>query len=132
MFVIKRANLFLSPLRALALATCAVVGASLAFAAADFPLGAYAIDEFAIVFADKGQFSVSKGENVMVEGEYTVKGDQLRLTDKRGPRACTGEGQEPGTYRWKYEGEVLTLSKVEDNCEGRAAAMTAKPWKRKK
>lgn len=130
--MIERANLFLSPFWALTLMTCAAVGASLAFAAADFPLGAYAIEEYAIVFADKGQFRVSKGENVMVEGEYTVKGDQLQLTDKRGPIACTGADKETGTYGWKYEGEVLTLSKVEDKCEGRSAAMTAKPWKRKK
>lgn len=41
---------------------------------------------------DKGQFRVSKGEEVLVEGEYTVKGDQLQLTDKRGPIACTAAG----------------------------------------
>ncbi len=130
--MIKRAKLFLSPFQVLALMICAVVGTSLAFAAADFPLGAYAFNEYTIVFADKGQFRVSKGEAVMVEGEYTLKGDQLQLTDKKGPIACTKAGQESGTYRWQYEGEVLTLSKVEDNCQGRAAALTAQPWKRQK
>ncbi len=55
--MIKRANLLFSPFRALALVTCTVVGASFAFAAADFPLGAYAVEEF--VFADKGQFRVN-------------------------------------------------------------------------
>ncbi|MDQ3253413.1 MAG: hypothetical protein M3R15_05825 [Acidobacteriota bacterium] len=130
--MINRANLLSSPFRALILVTCAAVGATIAFAAADFPLGSYAIEGYAIVFADEGKFRVNKGDEVLVEGEYTVKGDRLQLTDKHGPIACTREGHETGTYGWKYEGEALTLSKVEDKCEGRAAAMTARPWKRKK
>jgi hypothetical protein len=73
------------------------------------------------------------GEEVVVEGEYTVKGEQLTLTDKQGRLACTGEeGMATATYEWKYEGESLTLSKVEDKCEGRSAGLTAGPWKRKK
>ena len=130
--MINRTNLLSGPFRALVLVICAVVGASIAFAAADFPLGSYTVEGYAIVFADKGKFSVNKGDEVLVEGEYTVKGDQLQLTDKRGLIACTGEGQETGTYGWKYEGDVLTLSKLEDKCEGRSAAMTSRPWKRKK
>ena len=100
--------------------------------AADFPQGTYASAEYTIVFADKGQFRVMTGEELAVEGEYTVKGDQLILTDKRGPLACTGEGMETATYGWKYEGEMLTLSKVKDECSGRSAGLTAGPWKRKK
>jgi len=100
--------------------------------AADFPQGTYASGEYTIVFADKGQFRVLTGEEVVVEGEYTVKGEQLMLTDKRGRFACTGEGMATATYGWKYEGEALTLSKVEDKCSGRSAGLTAGPWKRKK
>ncbi len=130
--MINRTNLLSRPFRALTLVICAVVGASIAFAATDFPLGSYTVEGYAIIFADEGKFRVSKGDEVLVEGEYTVKGDRLQLTDKRGVIACTGDGQETGTYGWKYEGDVLTLSKVEDKCEGRSAAMTARPWKRKK
>jgi hypothetical protein len=100
--------------------------------AADFPKGTYASSEYTIVFADKGQFRVSTGDELVVEGEYTVKGEQLILTDKTGRLACTGEGIETGTYTWKYEGEMLTLSKVKDECPGRSAGLTAGPWKRKK
>lgn len=100
--------------------------------AADFPQGTYASGEYTIVFADKGQFRVSTGEELVVEGEYKVKGEQLILTDKRGRLACMGEGMETATYGWKYEGEMLTLSKVEDKCPGRSAGLTAGPWKRKK
>lgn len=100
--------------------------------AADFPQGTYTSGEYTIVFADKGQFRVSTGEELVVEGEYTVKEGQLTLTDKRGRLACTGEGMETATYAWKYEGELLTLTKVEDKCPGRSAGLTAGPWKRKK
>ena len=99
--------------------------------AADFPQGTYTSGQYTIVFADKGQYRVSTGEELVVEGEYTVKGEQLILTDKRGRLAC-GEGMEAATYTWKYERETLTLSKVEDQCEGRSAGLTAGPWKRKK
>ena len=100
--------------------------------AADFPQGTYTSGEYTIVFADKGQFRVSTGEELVVEGEYTVKGEQLILTDKRGRLACNGEGMETATYAWKFERETLTLSKVEDKCSGRSAGLTAGPWKRKK
>ena len=100
--------------------------------APDFPQGTYTSGEYTIVFADKGQFRVNTAEELVVEGEYMVKGEQLILTDKRGSLACTGEGMETGTYGWKYEGEMLTLSKVEDKCPGRSAGLTAGPWKRKK
>lgn len=100
--------------------------------AADFPQGTYTSGEYTIVFADKGQFRVSTGEENVVEGEYTVKGEQLILTDKRGRLACTGDGMATGTYQWKYEGEMLTLTKAEDKCSGRSSGLTAGPWKRKK
>ena len=100
--------------------------------AADFPQGTYTSGEYTIVFADKGQFRVSTGEELVVEGEYTIKGEQLTLTDKRGRLACMGEGMATATYAWKYEREMLTLSKVDDQCDGRSAGLTAGPWKRKK
>ena len=124
MIMIKQAKVLFTILWMLALATNLY--------AADFPQGTYTSQEYTIVFADKGQFRVSTGEEVVVEGEYTVKGDQLILTDKRGRLACTGEGMETATYGWKYEGEMLTLRKVEDKCPGRSSGLTAGPWKRKK
>jgi len=117
---------------ALALWAYAAGAAARAPAAAAFPQGVYAAEEYTMTFADAGQFRVSVGEKVMVEGEYTIKGDRLRLTDKRGPIACTRAGQETGTYGWKYDGETLTLAKIEDPCEPRSAALTAQPWKRTK
>lgn len=123
----KQARLLCNLICVLALISCTALGA-----AADFPQGAYSAGEYTITFAEKGQYRVSKGEEVLVEGEYTVKGDQLQVTDKQGPIACKEAGQETGTYGWKYEAELLTLSKVKDACQGRSGAMTTQPWKRKK
>ena len=128
----KRAKLFFTFFCVVAVVTNLSAGSASTFSAADFPQGTYESAEYKIVFADKGQFRVSEGEELVVEGEYTVKGDQLTLTDKRGRLACTGEGVETGTYAWKYEGDVLTLRKLEDKCPGRSAGLTAGPWKRKK
>lgn len=128
----KRSGLLLASFCAVMFLICVTAEASPGFAAVSFPLGEYTVGEFAIVFDEKGQFRVSKGGEMAVEGEYTVKSDQLELTDKRGPFSCAGAGHETGIYKWKYEGEILTLSKVADECDGRSAAMTAQPWKRKK
>jgi hypothetical protein len=104
--------------------------AASAQAAADFPVGSYTYGEFTITFEANGQFRAFQGSALMVEGEYTVTGDELRLTDKGGPMACTGQG-EPGVYRWKLANDELALTKVDDKCDGRSAAMTAQAWKRK-
>lgn len=125
-------SLFPSFFRPLTLAACVAVATSLAFAAADFPLGTYVTGEYSIVFGEKGRFRVSRGAEVMVEGGYKVTGNEIRLTDEGGPMACKEAGQGTGTYGWKYEGEALTLSEVEDTCGGRSAAMTAGAWKLKK
>ena len=47
-------------------------------------------------------------------------------------RGESGEGMATATYGWKYEGEMLTFSKVDDKCPGRSSGLTAGPWKRKK
>src|SRR4029450_2661972 len=132
MIMIKLAKVLFTTFWVLAVVTNLSAEGAPTFAAADFPQGTYTSGEYTIVFADKGQFRVSKGEELVVEGEYTVKKEQLRLTDKRGRLACTGEGVDTATYAWKYEGEMLTLSKVEDKCPGRSSGLTAGPWKRKK
>jgi hypothetical protein len=116
---------------ALALVVLSAVGiGTRAVAAAEFPVGSYTLADYTLTFGDAGQFRVMKGDQLGVEGEYSITGEQLRLTDKQGPFAC-GNGQETGTYTWKYEGDSLTLSAVSDPCGGRAQAIAGKPWKRK-
>ena len=107
-------------------------GVALARGASDFPQGTYTAGEFTILFGDKGQFRVSKGEEVQVEGAYIIEKEQVTLIDKSGPLACMGEKAAKGTYQWKYEAETLTFTIVNDNCSGRSTAVASQPWKRKK
>lgn len=117
----------------LALATCSALAmcAALASSATAFPTGTYAAKGAAatVTFDGKGQLHVLKGGVTEVEADYTVKGDQIQLTDKSGPWACTKAGEQTGTYRWKYENRVLAFSKVSDRCGDRVTSLTQYTWK---
>lgn len=103
----------------------------LAAVAADFPAGAYvAHKSITLTFDAQGQFHVNDGKGTKVSGRYTVKGDQLELTDTGGLWACTKSGEQSGTYTWKYAGSVLTLTKVTDPCQDRVGTLAAVSWKR--
>lgn len=91
-----------------------------------FPTGAYGSGEFTITFYDDGSHSVSANNEVVVKGSYTVREDQIVLTDKEGRYSC-GEAK-PGKYRWKAEGKTLKFEKLEDDCEGRASALSGQSW----
>jgi len=92
-----------------------------------FPTGSFAAGMFTITFNSDGSHSVSADDKIVVKGTYNVEQDQLILTDKEGEYACDG----PGKYKWKYDGKALALSKVEDECEGRMAALTGQPLVKK-
>jgi hypothetical protein len=112
----------------LALAIAGVVSHSSAFAA-EFPVGSYvAHKNVTLVFDGKGQFQVQVDKVTKVSGSYRAKGDQLELTDKNGPWACTKDGEQTGAYSWKYEDSVLTLTKVADRCDARSGTLTPATW----
>ena len=98
--------------------------------AADFPSGTYASSDVTLVFDGKGQFRVSKGGAMKVEGEYAVNAGQLRFTDERGPWACANAGAKTGTYQWTADQGMLTFTKANDDCKERADSLTAHPWKK--
>ena len=98
--------------------------------ASDFPIGSYSSGPYTLIFEANGDFRVVKSGYALVEGEYSADGGELKLTDKRGPFACTGEGQATGTYTWKLEGTMLKLSEVEDRCADRSQSFAGTPWKK--
>lgn len=105
--------------------TCAV--------AADFPAGTYEAkgQPYTVSFDGKGQFQVHQGEKMQVAGTYSVKADEVELTDAEGPWACTKAGEKTGTYTWRYEKAVLTLSKVSDQCADRVKSLVDLAWRRR-
>jgi hypothetical protein len=97
--------------------------------AADFPKGTIAAElggtQWTIRFEDGGAYAVSCGEDVVAEGKYTAKKDEIEMTDEKGSRAEPGK---TGKYSWKLDGKKLTFTKVEDEVQGRVGALTNGPW----
>ena len=94
-----------------------------------FPTGKYAVGEFTISFGSDGTTTVRRQTDIVVEGVYSVTKDEISITDKRGPMACIDAG--PGKFQWKFDGKALTLKTIEDNCGGRASALTSQPLVKK-
>lgn len=96
---------------------------------AKFQTGTYSSGEFAITFNEDGSHTVSVNDNVAVKGSYTVTGDEIVLTDKEGQFAC--DGSLSGKYKWKLNENNLMFEKIEDGCDGRAAALSGQTWVKK-
>jgi hypothetical protein len=111
------------------LSVIAMIVVPLVVAAPTFPTGKYKAGEISIQFDAHGNVKLSQGDRALVDGHYMANGDQIKLTDKSGPMACS-KGEETGTYRWKHEGDTLTFSKLEDRCDGRSGDLVGRGWKR--
>jgi len=100
-----------------------VILSSHTLAQSKLPRGTFVGGDWAITIGSKNQFRVREKGKVVVVGTYTVTGDQIAFSNERGIRACTEAGMEVGKYKWAYDGKDLTLTKIEDNCEGRVNAL---------
>jgi hypothetical protein len=98
---------------------------------ADFEKGTYSATaggtKWSIRYDDNSKLTVTRDGAALVEGTYKVTGDLLEVTDEKGPMACGGENK-TGKYRWKLEEKNLSFTKVEDECDGRASALTGQAW----
>ena len=94
-----------------------------------FPAGTYSAGEFSVQFDGSGNVRFSHKDELLVSGEFKTNGDQIRFTDKSGSMACLDAAQKTGVYRWKYAAGMLSFTKLEDRCDGRAQDLTAQPWK---
>jgi len=100
--------------------------------AADFPVGTFAANggKITMTFDGKGQFRVVQKDATVVAGQYTIKGEQLEITDMQGPWACTKADEKTGTYGWKLDKVELKFSKITDRCEDRVQSLTSAKWQR--
>lgn len=94
-----------------------------------FPVGKYAVGPFTVSFESDGKMSVTRDGEIVVEGVYSVSKDEITLTDKKGSMACLEGG--PGKFQWKFDGKALTFKTIEDDCGGRASALTSQPLVKK-
>jgi hypothetical protein len=71
-----------------------------------------------------GKYTVSLGSKAEVNGNYTIKGNTISLTDTGGPAKCPGTGK----YKFKISGNSVTLTKVKDAkaCVGREDVLAHK------
>lgn len=108
-------------------------GAAPAANTPSFPHGTYEAKgaPYTVSFDEKGQFHVNKEGTLEVSGIYSVEAAQLKLTDSAGPWACTKEGEQSGTYKWKFDNAVLTLTKLADKCADRVNSLVGLEWKQK-
>jgi hypothetical protein len=90
---------------------------------ADLLIGDWEIDFIA------PRYSVARlnGE-VVAEGPWVGTPTRLVTRDVAGSLACVGPGFEQGVYGWSLDNGELTLTVVQDRCDGRVFVLTAKPW----
>jgi hypothetical protein len=76
---------------------------------------------------EKGKYTVTMNDMVIVEGSYKLDKDEITFTDEKGPKAGQGD-EKTGSYKWKFEGGKLTFTKVKDANGGRDQALTGGVW----
>lgn len=107
---------------------------SVTLAAADIPaampdsMRQQMIGSWIIALHDGGHFVVTHNGREVVQGPYVVSGNQVTLTaGDSGPYAC----RTTGSYTWQMSNDRLTLTRVRDQCDGRAMVLTTRPLTRR-
>ncbi len=100
------------------------------------------VGHWEVTYAD-GHLTTAKDGSVVVEGLYAATQNQIALYKDKGSHSCDIQERDPrvppgtpataysGTYNWTFDGKMLTLSKVADECAGRVVILTAHPWARR-
>jgi hypothetical protein len=97
-------------------------------AGAQIPPGSM-VGTWSITFGPDRTYSVKQDDTEHVAGKYTMNGDEVQFNDASGDYACKGGDAPEGVYRVKTEGATLTFTKVKDDeCPGRVATLTPKPF----
>ena len=80
-------------------------------------------------FKPKGRVHLYRNGRLVVVARATNVGRRLKIEDRSGSYAC-GRGERVGTYGYKAVGKRLTFTVISDNCVGRKAVLTTKPFVR--
>lgn len=75
---------------------------------------------------DSSYFQSKKGET-MVTSTFTVVGDTVVINDVSGRFACLNQS---GRYQFMITGDWIKFDLIQDDCGGRANAMTSSKWQR--
>ena len=87
------------------------------------------VGTWSVAFGPDHTYSVKHDGKEHVTGKYTMNGDEIAFNDIEGDYACKGGDPPKGVYHVKVDGDTLTFTKIKDDeCPGRVAAMTPKPF----
>lgn len=78
---------------------------------------------------EDGRFTVRQGQEIAVEGRYTIEGDRITFADESGPAMCADDPE--GIYQWTVSGDDVTMTAVDDTCPGRLAVLMTHPQTKK-
>lgn len=101
--------------------------------AEDFPKGKFANKgpdgaTWAISFDGKGKATVTREDKEFVKVAYKVTKDEVEFSHETGDNA--DKDAKAGVYKWKLDGKKLTFTKVKDDSDGRAQALTTGSWEK--
>ena len=90
-------------------------------------LGSFRRGEVTLIF-DFDRYTILSGE-VTVRGDAESVPAGLRLTHD-GAGDCGTAPQEPGVYAYRFRGDALTFTALDDDCAARRRALTGGPFRR--
>jgi len=66
--------------------------------------------------SENGTYAIDFGADGIIDtnGKYTVEGGKMTIQDTKG-----SDCSEQGVYTLKIEGDILTMTRVSDGCDGR-------------
>ncbi len=93
-----------------------------------FPIGLFdcvECQDTTIRYSDDGTLIVYRHGDKWFTGKWYVEENVFHTGDS----FCFDKDKTPATYKWKFDGEILTLRVIEDECSDRVSSLDGKPWK---
>ena len=89
------------------------------------------IAKYVVTYSANGHYKVLANGKLDAEGRYASTRDYLVITDENGPGHCEAE-RATGIYKWKLDGDKLSLQAVDDGCKWRRFSIVLKDWRKEK
>jgi hypothetical protein len=84
--------------------------------------------DFRISFTETGRILVTHQGRQVYEGEYELRGSELRIVNRSGALGCGGRA---AVYTWRIDDRQLVLNRRDDPCATMSAVFTAVRWDRR-
>jgi hypothetical protein len=88
------------------------------------------IAKYVLTFGGDGRFKTVTDGKLDAAGRYASTPEHLVITDETGAGHCKVAAT--GIYKWRLEGDKLTLEAVDDGCKWRRFSITLKKWTKEK